>query len=275
MNSKLIKLITVCLPILFIFGCSASQKQAVYDKTPFQTLEKRIDDLSKSVTLIINDTNVIHNKIDILAESQDTLERKIGKLEDGVTYLSKKLSDSATTGSYGSEHHHIFNETTGAKESCDGHDGHNHSASDRHIHDDTIRAVTRNIATGFWDALMANDLEAAKSFATSASGNNLKLYNNTDNSSSQITFGNITMNGDKTMIETILNTQKDGSQITIPLQTILIQENNQWKVDADQTMMSIFGGAMGELMEGLGEAMKNSMEGMGKAFTEDLPKINQ
>ncbi|MCF6147815.1 MAG: hypothetical protein E3K37_04060 [Candidatus Kuenenia sp.] len=272
MNLKLIKRITTFLSILFIFGCSATQKQAIHDKALLQTLEKRIDDLSKSLILIIKDTNVMHNEIEMLAESHDSLARKTGKLEEGVTYLSKKLFDSSATNSSSSERNHTPETLPGAGSACSSHAGHAHTFTpDTHIHDDTIHAVIRNIAAGFWDALLEHDLDAAKTFATRASSANLKLNDSIDDSNNQATFGDIIINEDKAITETILNTRKDGSQISIPLQTILITEDNQWKVDADQTMMSVFGGAMGELMKDVGEAMKNGMGDMGKALTEGMP----
>ena len=59
----------------------------------------------------------------------------------------------------------------------------------------------------------------------------------------------------------------DGEEQSIPLQTILVQEDGVWKVDAERTMFSILGGAMGQMMDSLkqgiediGEAFKNGMQ---------------
>lgn len=273
MKIEWIKRITPCLPIIFIFGCSASQKQIIYDETRSQMLEKRMNDLSKSVTLLVKDANMMHNEIEILANSQDALMQKISAVEEGVTYLSKSFLDPSNTSAGGSEHNQISGEQKEADGAYNDNAGHKRtSAPDRGIHDDTIHAVARNIAAGFWDALLENDLDTAKTFATMASGDNLTINKDIDDSNNHVTFGNIVADNDKAIIETMLNTQKDGSQISIPLQTILVKEKNQWKVDADLTMMSVFGGAMGELIEGIGEAVKNSGEGMGKALAEGMAK---
>ena len=62
----------------------------------------------------------------------------------------------------------------------------------------------------------------------------------------------------------------------VQMQTILIKEDGQWKVDADQTMMSMFGGAMGEMMKGLSKALeegfKKGVEGVGKSMAEGMQK---
>lgn len=236
-------------------------------------LEKRLNDLSKSVSLLVKDANMMHNEIEILANSQDAVMRKISTVEEGVAYLSKSFLDPSNTSAGGSEHNQISGERKEADVTYNDNAGHKRaSAPDRDTHGDTIHAVARNIAAGFWDALLENDLDTAKTFATMASGDNLTINKDVDDSSNHVTFGNIVADNDKAIIETMLNTQKDGSQISIPLQTILVKEKNQWKVDADLTMMSVFGGAMGELIEGIGEAVKNSGEGMGKALAEGMAK---
>ena len=57
---------------------------------------------------------------------------------------------------------------------------------------------------------------------------------------------------------------------------ILVKEEGQWKVDAEQTMMSMFGGAMGEMMKGLGKALeegfKKGFEEMGKSIAGGMQK---
>ena len=82
MKIEWIKRITPCLPIIFIFGCSALQKQSIYDETRSQMLEKRMNDLSKSVTILVKDVNMMHNEIEILANSQDALMQKISSVEE-------------------------------------------------------------------------------------------------------------------------------------------------------------------------------------------------
>ncbi len=232
-----------------------------------------MNDLSKSVALLVKDANMMHNEIEILANSQDALMQKISAVEEGVAYLSKSFLDSSNTSAGGSEHNQISRERKEADVAYNDNAGYKRtSPPDRGIHDETIHAVARNIAAGFWDALLENDLDTAKTFATMASGDNLTINKDIDDSSNHVTFGDIVADNDKATIETMLNTQKDGSQISIPLRTILVKEKNQWKVDADLTMMSVFGGAMGEVIEGIGEAVKNSGEGMGKALAEGMAK---
>jgi len=50
------------------------------------------------------------------------------------------------------------------------------------------------------------------------------------------------------------------------LTTVLVQQEGTWKVDVNKTMMSIFGGAMGEMMEQMGEAMQEMGESMAEGM---------
>ena len=73
-----------------------------------------------------------------------------------------------------------------------------------------------------------------------------------------------------------MQTNEGTTEFQVQMQTILVKEDGQWKVDADQTMMSMFGGAMGEMMKGLGktleEGFKKGFEEMGKSVAGGMQK---
>jgi len=73
-----------------------------------------------------------------------------------------------------------------------------------------------------------------------------------------------------------MQTNEGTTEFQVQMQTILVKKDGQWKVDADQTMMSMLGGAMGEMMKGLGktleEGFKKGFEEMGKSMTEGMQK---
>jgi len=57
--------------------------------------------------------------------------------------------------------------------------------------------------------------------------------------------------------------------------TILIQQEGAWKVDVNKTMMSIFGGAMGEMMDQMGEAMQEMGESMAEGMQESMDNMSE
>ncbi len=127
-----------------------------------------------------------------------------------------------------------------------------------------------DVARGFWDALEEGDIETAKTFATTSSASSLKMTENMDGKDVEVVLGEITEEGSSTMVETTVNTKNGEDTMSIPMQTVLVEQNGEFKVDVEQTMMSLFGSAMAEMMKGMGEAMGEAMQGMGEEMGEAM-----
>lgn len=90
--------LTFLLPILF-FGCSTTSSERLKDtdrrvveisKTT-QTLEKRLDDLSRSISLIVNDGNGIHNDMDDIKNCNNDIQQKIKEIETIIKNLDEHV----------------------------------------------------------------------------------------------------------------------------------------------------------------------------------------
>ena len=86
------------LPILF-FGCSTTSSERLKDtdrrvveisKTT-QTLEKRLDDLSRSISLIVNDGNGLHNDMDDIKNCNNDIQQKIKEIETIIKNLDEHV----------------------------------------------------------------------------------------------------------------------------------------------------------------------------------------
>ncbi len=106
----------LCIPLLPFLGCSTTPDLARYkaDNTTSQRLEKRIDDLSGTISLLVNDGNRLHNdlvevkaltrdiqrKTDGLATSIRDLEERVdgvvSSLKDKTAVTSPQLESNAT-----------------------------------------------------------------------------------------------------------------------------------------------------------------------------------
>lgn len=86
------------LPI-FLFGCSttSSERLAVTDRRvaeiskTTQTLEKRLDDLSRSISLIVNDGNGLHNDMDDIKNCNNDIQQKIKEIETVIKNLDEHV----------------------------------------------------------------------------------------------------------------------------------------------------------------------------------------
>jgi len=122
------------------------------------------------------------------------------------------------------------------------------------------------VAKSFWKAMKDRDIEQARSYATASSAGALSLNEDAKDQDVQITFGDVEIKDGKSTIDTHMRASSDDTQMEIPMQTVLVKEEGKWKIDVNLTMMSLFGGAMGAMMEG----MKDGMEELGKSMAEQM-----
>ena len=79
-NKYLIRYIWV--PMFFLIGCSSLPDKRVDNTADCSRLEKRVDDLSGTINLIVNDGNRLHNDIQEVKAYKDAVEQKIEKLTE-------------------------------------------------------------------------------------------------------------------------------------------------------------------------------------------------
>jgi len=269
--------IFLCCPLLFLFGCaSVNQRENGTEGVDSGRLEKRIDDLSGTITLIVNDTNRLHNKLEEVKTSNKTIQQKMEGLEVTVRNLNEQivtLHTSAKTLKIA--------QPPAEKADVDSQlpvtDSSKPSDNPESDVQKTIDAESQlAVAKGFWDAMNAKDIQAVKSYVTKESAGKLRVKEKDATGNCKATFGEVKIEDNKTTVDTTMQTYDGTTELEVQMQTILVKEAGQWKVDADQTMMSMFGGAMGEMLKGLGntmeEGLKKGMVEIGKSLAEGMQK---
>ena len=127
-----------------------------------------------------------------------------------------------------------------------------------------------DVAGKFWDAMNDGDLEKARKYCTEETAASLTMNDNGGDASVDVEFGTTTVEGERTIIETQMVARMGDVTQNVELKTVLVQEDGEWKVDVMNTMMSMFGGAMQEMTDGLTETMTDAMENMGTAMMEGM-----
>lgn len=89
----------MCLPMLLLAGCSASLDHRVnrVESVDIKQYEKRIDDVSNKITLIVNDTNRLHNEMGEVKAFNKTFQQKVEGLEVTVSNLNERISSLNTS----------------------------------------------------------------------------------------------------------------------------------------------------------------------------------
>lgn len=125
----------------------------------------------------------------------------------------------------------------------------------------------KGVADKFWAATKTGEIEKIKPYVTATSFSSELMKGNAQKTEGEYTLGAPQIESDKATIPTTL---KDKG-FNIELQTICVKENGKWKVDVNQTMATMFGGAMGEMMKGLEKGLGE----MGKALGEGLKEAGK
>lgn len=89
----------LCIPLLPLLGCSTTPDQARKraDNADSQRLEKRIDDLSSTISLFVNDGNRLHNDfVEVKALTKD-IQLKTEGLATSIRYLEERMEGLAAS----------------------------------------------------------------------------------------------------------------------------------------------------------------------------------
>ena len=99
MKKYFVTYICIWMLSMSLFGCSTTSSERLKDtdrrvaeisKTT-QTLEKRLDDLSRSISIIVNDGNGLHNDIDDIKSHNNYIQQKIKEIETVIKNLDEHV----------------------------------------------------------------------------------------------------------------------------------------------------------------------------------------
>lgn len=122
---------------------------------------------------------------------------------------------------------------------------------------DTIKGLIggksgpKAVAEKFWDATKTGKVSEVKTYITKDGVASLEKENAQDKKIEKLgdySFGNAKTDGDKATVPTTL---KD-AEFNVSFDTNLIKEDGNWKVDLDQTMMSMLTSIMSEATKAMG-----------------------
>ncbi len=131
--------------------------------------------------------------------------------------------------------------------------------------------TTQDVAQNFWNAVKAQDINAARKYSTVSTRDSIDISNELFQYSS-LTFGMIIINGDKTIIESTIKTNKSGRETIVPFLTILKQEEGVWRVDYEETKNTIKEDiSLSEILDDINELGKE----LSRNIDETLLKLKQ
>jgi len=138
-----------------------------------------------------------------------------------------------------------------------------------------------DVAEGFWRAVKDKDIKAIEKYSTEDSLTSDKLSENIL-PLDEIVLGKTVIDGDGAWVDTTVTISGD-KPYTLPIKTVLIRENKQWKVDYQATMKWVSKGSsvysvisgIRNMGEELAEELNQSMEDIQKAIPEIKEELGE
>jgi len=138
-----------------------------------------------------------------------------------------------------------------------------------------------DVSEGFWRAVKNKDMQAIEKYSTedSISGDEL---NENILPLDEIVLGKTVIDGDGAWVDTTVTISGD-KPYTLPIKTVLIRENKQWKVDYQATMKWVSKGSsvysvisgIKNMSEALAEELNQSMEDIQKVIPEIKEEVKE
>ena len=117
----------------------------------------------------------------------------------------------------------------------------------------------RQVAEKYWNALRTGDLDTARSLVSKATQQNLDTYLALE-PDQKTSLGEINLGDELTTVATIIYPNNAEPEAQHELETVLILENGQWKIDAARTQAPIAISANEEELEKLAKQLSESMK---------------
>lgn len=132
----------------------------------------------------------------------------------------------------------------------------------------------RQVANAFWEAVLQDDMEKAKTLATWDSTQYLTLLHNKKLSARRFETGEMKIENGLAEVATVLYGGEKGD-MQIPLRTVLTLHDNKWLVDVQKTLGSMVSGAMGAVVDQLNSFMQDSLKGLDSSLSEGIDKLGK
>jgi len=138
-----------------------------------------------------------------------------------------------------------------------------------------------DVSEGFWRAVKDKDINAIEKYSTEDNLTGDELSENIL-PLDEIILGKTVIDGDGAWVDTTVTISGD-KPYTLPIKTVLIRENKQWKVDYQATMKWVSKGSsvysvisgIKNMTEELAEELNQSMEDIQKAIPEIKKEVER
>ncbi len=130
------------------------------------------------------------------------------------------------------------------------------------------------ITNEFWQAVQDKNMDKAKELSTWESAKYLKFIESDKLKAQRFETGEVKVLEQSAEVATILYGGNTGD-VRIPVRTVLVRVDNDWRVDVQKTMGSMVSGAMGAVVNELNSFMQDSLKGVDQALSQGIGELGK
>ena len=132
------------------------------------------------------------------------------------------------------------------------------------------------VTLAFWEAMAQGNLESARKHATQETQHLVTKQQNLEGAS--LKTGEIVIDGPNATVSTSMTLKKPESDKHLSFNTVLLKENDQWKVDYQQTLNNLSILPFGELFKSLraiGDTINKELEQQSPLFEKQIKSFSE
>lgn len=132
------------------------------------------------------------------------------------------------------------------------------------------------VTTEFWEAMVEGDLDSARKYATQETQQLVTKQQNMEDAT--LKTGVVLIDGSNATVSTIITLKKPESNKVLSFDTVLLKENDQWKVDYHRTLNNLSNLPFGDIfksLRGIGETINKELEQQIPLFDKQIKSFSE
>ncbi|HEY8038009.1 MAG TPA: hypothetical protein VIF37_20745 [Methylobacter sp.] len=137
-------------------------------------------------------------------------------------------------------------------------------------------STPEQVTTAFWEAMAEGNLDSARKYATQETQYLVTKQQNLEDAT--VKTGAILIDGSNATVSTVMTLKKPESNKDLSFDTVLLKENDLWKVDYQRTLNNLLNLPFGDIFKSLraiGETLNKELEQQIPLFEKQIKSFNE
>jgi len=137
-------------------------------------------------------------------------------------------------------------------------------------------STPKQVTRAFWEAMAVGDVDAARQYTTEETQHLVTQQQNLEDA--MLKTGEVLIDGSNATVSTVLTLKKPQLNKDLSFDTILLKENDLWKVDYQRTLNNFLNLPFGDIFKSLraiGEILNKELEQQAPLFEQQIKSFSE